>query len=616
VLIDGDRPSTKSENLETVLSRIPVSQIERIELIEQAGADGETSGQGQVVNIIRKSGNALSGTYEGHFTVGPKYGFVAFANGSATLKRGKTTYEFNLGSFDDDVRGEGPERFFDGSRRLIETRTYEGFGGYTEIAGGASVKTQIGDAKLNVNAKASWNNGTDRRFGVYTGPTNAVIGSERLFVDEPLSDLDWEAGADLEFRMAPKLNTKIVGLYRTGHDSASSFIETIRPGQATTLFRADNRNRPSEAIGRIQNDWSGLANQTIQFGAELAYNRLDARFLGESAIGAAPSNFSRSNVLVEESRIEPFVSNVWTASPSWKIESGAIFEFSKLRLSGDSTARRSFQFAKPRLTATWTASKSTTFEFKAVHQVAQLNFEEFATSVDLGQGGQVDSGNDDLVPEKVTTFSALVRHKFMDRGSIQLETSYEMLRDTQDLVPVSDGQGGFFDGAGNIGKGRRWNAELEIKLPLDWLTTPIGVSGIEVKYVGHYHGSRVTDPVTGLKRRVSFRPEYHQSWELRHDIPKIGIAWGLDVRTSAPGNAYFVNLERWQLESPQYDAFLEYKKFKLGTVRLKVSGIGGQPFRRIRFGYAGTRASGIVNSIIDRTRKLDPRFQLSLIGKF
>jgi hypothetical protein len=39
-------------------------------------------------------------------------------------------------------------------------------------------------------------------------------------------------------------------------------------------------------------------------------------------------------------------------------------------------------------------------ELRAERQVAQLNFNEFATSVDVTVGNQVDAGNADLVPEK------------------------------------------------------------------------------------------------------------------------------------------------------------------------------------------------------------------------
>ena len=264
-----------------------------------------------------------------------------------------------------------------------------------------------------------------------------MIGSERLFSDGPYFDTAFELGGDVEFPLAAKLNSKLVALYRSSTESSNGRIETARIGQPLSVFETRNRNKPAEAVFRAQNDWSGLSDHAVQFGAELAYNRLDARFFAQSISNGATTTFPPSDVLVEEIRFEPFVADVWTLSPAWKIEAGAIMEFSKLTLSGDSSADRSFRFVKPRLVATWAVDKATTLEFRAERQVAQLDFGEFATSVDLALGNQVDAGSRDLVPEKVNNFAALIRHKFLERGSIELEASYQQVSDTQDLALIT-----------------------------------------------------------------------------------------------------------------------------------------------------------------------------------
>ena len=179
-------------------------------------------------------------------------------------------------------------------------------------------------------------------------------------------------------------------------------------------------------------------NHAIQFGGEVAFNKLDARFSAASATAGAVTNFPASNVLVEETRIEPFRDRCLDAQPVVENRSRRSSpNFRNLHLSGDSTASRSFQFIKPRAIATWTVSPQTTLEFRADRQVAQLDFGEFATSVDVTLGNQVDAGNADLVPEKVTTLSGLIRHKFLERGSIQLKGEYQFVSDTQDLVPIT-----------------------------------------------------------------------------------------------------------------------------------------------------------------------------------
>ena len=464
-----------------------------------------------------------------------------------------------------------------------------------------------------------WNDKFDIRNAEYSNATRVGTGKEFLRRDGPIGDLSYELGGDIEFSALPKTNTKIVGLYRTGDESSFSSIETSRISQPVSLFETRSRNTPTEVVIRMQNDLGGLGRHAVQFGAEIAYNRLDARFSVANSVAGAVTNFPASNVLVEETRFEPFVSDVWTLGPAWKIEAGAIAEFSKLTLSGDSVAERSFNFIKPRVIATWTISPQTILELRAERQVAQLNFNEFATSVDVTVGNQVDAGNADLVPEKTTTLWALIRHKFLDRGSIQFRGDYQLVSDTQDLVPITvrDASGNItaqFDGGGNIGKSTKWNGELEITLPLDWLTKPIGFGGVEVRYVGHYHGSRVADPVTGLNRRVSHRPLWHQQWDIRYDMADLGLVYGASFGVQDANFDYFFNEIRRQQESTRTTIFIEYSKSKLGTIRFQVNDMAG--FRRDRFIYAGTRASGSLAQIVNRARKLDPLLQLSLSGKF
>lgn len=619
VLIDGDRPSTKSDDILTILSRIPASQVETITLSEQAGADTETQGQGQVVNVVRKRTAKVNGTYEGTVVAGSRYGFQPSVNASARLRRGDTSYELNFSSYSERIYGFGPEDFKTGSAALVERRFYTGEGRYDQAALGGAIKTKLGDAKLNLNGQVRWSDGFDRREAVYFNDVGEVIGDEFLLRGGPVNNLNYEVGGDLEFSVLPKTNTKIVALYRSAQENSDNSIEIARVGQPSSLFEAQNRNKPAEAVLRVQNDWGGVSRHAIQFGAEMAYNSLDARFSVTNSVAGSTTNFPASNVLVEETRFEPFVSDVWTLGRAWKIEAGAIAEFSKLKLSGDSTAERSFTFIKPRAIATWTINPQTTLELRAERQVAQLNFYDFATSVDITAGNQVDAGNADLVPEKTSTLSALIRHKFLDRGSIQFRGDYQFVTDTQDLVPITirDASGNItaqFDGTGNIGKSARWNGELDITLPLDWLTKPVGFTGMEARYVGHYHGSRVTDPVTGLHRRMSSRPLWHQQWDIRYDVADFGVVYGASFNVQDTNFSYYFNELRRQRDGIRTTIFIEYSKFKLGTIRFQVTDLAS--FQRDRFIYAGTRASGSLAQIVNRERKLDPLLQLSLSGKF
>jgi hypothetical protein len=54
--------------------------------------------------------------------------------------------------------------------------------------------------------------------------------------------------------------------------------------------------------------------------------------------------------------------------------------------SGDTQKERSFTYPKPRLVATWSPSKDDQLRVRAEREVGQLNFQEFASEVDLNSG--------------------------------------------------------------------------------------------------------------------------------------------------------------------------------------------------------------------------------------
>src|SRR5690606_3008716 len=64
VVIDGRRPSLKSETLATLLARIPASRVLRVEVAsgEQFGAD--YAGKTQVANIVLSDLGGVAGTVE------------------------------------------------------------------------------------------------------------------------------------------------------------------------------------------------------------------------------------------------------------------------------------------------------------------------------------------------------------------------------------------------------------------------------------------------------------------------------------------------------------------------------------------------------------------------
>ncbi|MFI4949590.1 MAG: hypothetical protein ACHP7A_00960, partial [Caulobacterales bacterium] len=74
VLIDGQRPSSKTDDLVAILRRIPAGQVARIDLIRGGQTGIDMQDKAVVANVIRKSGGGLSGAASvGQFTTGDGY---------------------------------------------------------------------------------------------------------------------------------------------------------------------------------------------------------------------------------------------------------------------------------------------------------------------------------------------------------------------------------------------------------------------------------------------------------------------------------------------------------------------------------------------------------------
>lgn len=104
-------------------------------------------------------------------------------------------------------------------------------------------------------------------------------GSELLLRGGPISDIGYELGGDIEFGVAAiKLHIKIIGLYRSSHESNDSSIEVLRAGQPVTLFETCSRNKGTEAVVRVQNAGQQVYARLLYLPRHACERRSDAGY--------------------------------------------------------------------------------------------------------------------------------------------------------------------------------------------------------------------------------------------------------------------------------------------------------------------------------------------------
>jgi len=186
VLIDGQRPATKSEGLEDSLRRIQAGQVERIDII-RGGAPGiDMQGKTVIANVILRkdqSGQWLFAVADIFYQDGRDAPAVRF---EGTRKFGDRTFEWSALKFNfvDDGAGEGPRTRVSSTgvlqREGVSDETAGG-GGYTLKAG---VKAPFLGGRVALNAKMDHERYEWSLDDVVTFPTPAQL----LVNDDQLRD--------------------------------------------------------------------------------------------------------------------------------------------------------------------------------------------------------------------------------------------------------------------------------------------------------------------------------------------------------------------------------------------------------------------------------------------
>ena len=123
VVLNGARPSTKAETLDTTLSRIPAQRVIRVEIGPGDLYGSDYAGKSQVVNVILSK----EAGFDANVTAAAKRWFTGYVNtdiqGSAVWRRGGTTINVSGGTGRNRQLEEGTDELTDvATGALLEHR--------------------------------------------------------------------------------------------------------------------------------------------------------------------------------------------------------------------------------------------------------------------------------------------------------------------------------------------------------------------------------------------------------------------------------------------------------------------------------------------------------------
>ena len=574
VLIDGQRPTSKTDNLEELLRRVPANQVERIDLI-RGGAPGiDMQGRTVIANVVRKPGAGVQGVvqaavnriYDGR----APYGMRLELSGGEGRRKWEGSARFGFGV--DDGLGDGPGVHVrpDGTVLRQARLETEGDGGNYTFTGAYEQPVAGGSARLNARHFGD-------KFKVEIDDIVTFPAPRLETVDETYRTFENEIGGRFARDLGARSGLELVGLHQTRDREITSRFESPA---TRNHFGIERETEESIARGVLRHRLTDALS--LEGGGEIARNRLHSQTL--LTVNGAPVAVPSGNVRVQETRRQAFTRATWKPTAEWTVETGLRYEASRISSRGDTVLDKTLHFVKPRASATWAPRPSTQVRLRIEREVGQLNFDDVVASANF-TGTGVTSGNPDIEPQQAWVSEVSLEQRFWGDAAVVLTYRHFALRDAIDRGPDPSGA---FDAPANIGSGTKDEWVANLTLPLDRLK----IRGGQVRGQVTWRDSEVADPTTGEAREISnLRP---LEWEasFTQDVPTLRMTWGVDAFGGWRQTSYrFNSIDTTKLKT-YVRPFVEWRAQTDLTVRAEIPNVTSRGLRRTRQVFDGARSAG------------------------
>lgn len=606
VLFNGQRPSSKSDDLGTLLSRIPAANVTRIEIVD--GATLDLPGlSGQVANVVYTSVGGVSGQFSWTGEMRAHYADPLFTRGAVSVGGRSGALEYEVG-LDNNQAGRsaagGLTLITDAAALVTQTRDDVWTSNYDapKLSGKLTWNGADSIAHLNGHYQRTYNRYDERGERVSPGLPDRVRS-----VRDRNSTWNYELGADYEFGLGPG-RLKAIGLRRFSHEPYSQEIVTVFADGALPVGDGFAQTGDiSETIARGEYSWKMLGGDW-QLSSEAAFNSLDnvaslSTLNPQGEFVSVP--FPGGTGGVKEDRYEALLSfgRPLTSTLSFQLVGGA--EHSTITQSGAGGLTRSFFRPKGTLSLAWKPSDAFDASLKIRRRVLQLSFYDFLARAFLNDG-TANSSNNDLRPQQDWSYEGEINKKLGPWGSQQFRFVYRDVSDYVDIIPVGTGEA-----TGNIPKS--WAAAIVSTSTI--MFDPIGLKGVKLDATGVLQTSRVRDPFTGETRQWRGFVNRQFFATLRHDVQGTDWAWGAEASHNHVLPRYRRNEIDRTYEGPWFaNLFVEHKDVLGLTVRAEAGNLLNARSRRERTVFTGLRGASPVSFAESRDRLIGPIFSLSVRG--
>jgi len=522
VLIDGERPPSRSDSLGSVLSRIPASAVERIDLI-RGGAEGiDMQGKSIIANVIRKPDAGVTGAVSAGGNINSR-GDINYS-GSVQIQdqRDGRLVEASLGGGKGTGSGDSFRQRVDPSGVVILQATSRQDNEFANLSATGAYETTLFGGKVRINGKAEL---FDGNFGSDETQLVPAGGSQVSATDET------EHSGEVGIRYTRDI---------AGFGVELVAFQSLEHGESTNIFNSFSSTNPFTSGGRsIDDEGESIARATVRLpavgeisvetGAEAVYNwqeSEDARILNGQVFPLPGDAFQ-----ADEMRAEAFSTLTWKPSESFNTELGVRYEWSRISSDvGSIRSEKTLSYFKPRFAFNWSPRENHQFTFSVERLVDQLSFNAFASSASF-ENSVFGIGNADIEPEKHWVYEGRFERQFGGQNSFVAKIGHRVTEDVLGRVIVLT----------PLAPGAPPTEPREVTLNLDQATRSyvdlagtfeldrFGMKGGIVNLSTQVRDSETVDPVTGVTRRVSGDTPYSWNFSLQQTLDNGNFRWALFV---------------------------------------------------------------------------------------
>ena len=590
VLVNGERPTSKTDSLFAVLSRIVAGDVERIDVIRGSSPGIDMQGKPVVANIVRKTADSRN--------IIVASGFFYFNTGraipTAQVQYSSTiddrSYEFSIrrdANFSEDM-GAANISNTDNAGATYTKELRSGSGG--NIGANGAVKLPLLGGTFRINAAINQSDfSSSTRYDYAAGPQTFASSSRNQ---------NGEVGGNYEIGIGSAL-LNLVGLERIGHQVATQILDNSGGDDQFASLRDTG-----ESIGRVSARYPLSNDLNVEAGGEAAYNTLG----GESILrqGGTMVSLPSSLVDVNEKRGETFLQTSWQAFDNLTLEGGMRMEYSVITTSGATGQSRSFFYPKPRAQLAWNITPNSLVRLRMENRVGQLNFSDFVSSANLTQNN-VTAGNPDLRPDQRWQYEMVYEHHFWERGALTAAIMHQAINDLIDnnvlITPT-----GSFDVRGNIGNATSDSLSVVATIP----TARLGIKGGFLNLEADWRDSALTDPVTRLRRRFSYERANFYHADFTQDVEGLKSTWAISYNHGWKEVGYRLTQIDRNYGDPRINASWTYKPATNFNLAFTVNNVVTFSRERDTLYFAGSRnTSPLMRQELEKSYSR-PYFSISL----